>query len=74
VRDAVIHSDLILLTTPGCVRNELATNLIVELPIDLNTPAKWQSVTLKNTVAHPAISSLRAAIVKVTQEREEVVC
>ncbi|MCB1695621.1 MAG: LysR family transcriptional regulator [Halioglobus sp.] len=67
VRDAVIHSDLILLTTPGCVRNELAANLIVELPIDLNTPAKWRSVTLKNTVAHPALSSLRAAIVKVTQ-------
>ena len=32
---------------PGCVRNELAANLIVELPIDLNTPAKWRSVTLK---------------------------
>ena len=74
VRDAVIHSDLILLSIPGCVLNELAANLIVELPIDLNTPSKWQSVTLKNAVAHPAIASLRAAIVKVTQEREEVVC
>jgi DNA-binding transcriptional LysR family regulator len=66
VRDAMLHSDLILLTIPRCVRNELAANLIVELPIDLRTPAKWQSVTLKNTVAHPAIPSLRAAIAKVT--------
>jgi DNA-binding transcriptional LysR family regulator len=74
VRDAVIHSDLILLTIPGCLLNELAAKLILELPIDLRTPAIWQSVTLKNTVVHPALSSLRAAIVKVTREREEVVC
>ena len=66
VRDAVIHSDLILLSMPGCVLTELAVNLLVELPIDLNTPSKWQSVTLKNGVAHPAIASLRAAIIKVT--------
>ena len=68
VRDATIHSDLILLTIRRCVHNELAANLIVELPIDLRTPAKWRSVTLKNTVAHPAIPSLRAAIAKVTRE------
>jgi DNA-binding transcriptional LysR family regulator len=74
LRDAVIHSDLVLLTIPRCVRNELAANLVVELPLDLKTPAKWHSVTLKNTVAHPAISSLKAAIVKVTHEREEVAC
>jgi DNA-binding transcriptional LysR family regulator len=74
VRDAVIHSDLILLSIPGCVLNELAAKLIVELPVDLNTPSKWQSVTLKNAVAHPAIASLRAAIVKVTHEREEAAC
>ena len=66
VRDAMLHSDLILLTIPRCVHIELAANLIVELPIDLKTPAKWQSVTLKNTVAHPAIPSLRAAIAKAT--------
>jgi len=67
VRDAMLHSDLILLTIPRCVHTELAANLIVELPIDLRTPAEWQSVTLKNAVAHPAIPSLRAAIAKVTQ-------
>ena len=72
VRDAVIHSDLILLSIPGCVLNELSANLLVELPIDLSTPSQWQSVTLKNAVAHPAIASLRAAIVKVTREREEL--
>ena len=71
VRDAVIHSDLILLSIPGCVLNELSANLLVELPIDLSTPSQWQSVTLKNAVAHPAIASLRAAIVKVTREREK---
>ena len=67
----MLHSDLILLTIPRCVHNELAAELIVELPIDLNTPAKWHSVTLKHTVAHPALSSLRAAIVKVTRDISE---
>ncbi len=33
LRDAVIHSDFILLSTAGCVRNEMAAGLIAELPI-----------------------------------------
>lgn len=69
VRDAVIHSDLLLLTTPSCVSNELAAKLIVELPIDMDTPANWKAVTLTKTIAHPAIASLKAAIAKVTQKQ-----
>lgn len=68
VRDAVIHSDLMLLTLPSCVSNELAAKLIVELPIELESPANWQTVTLKNAIAHPAIASLKAAIIKVTHQ------
>jgi DNA-binding transcriptional LysR family regulator len=68
VRDAVIHSDLMLLTVPSCVSNELAAKLIVELPIELKTPANWQTVTLKNAIAHPAIASLKTAIIQVTQQ------
>ncbi|WP_438985274.1 LysR family transcriptional regulator [Aequoribacter sp.] len=68
VRDAVIHSDLMLLTLPSCVSNELAAKLIVELPIELGTPANWQTVTLKNAIAHPAIASLKTAIIQVTQQ------
>jgi DNA-binding transcriptional LysR family regulator len=68
VRDAVIHSDLMLLTLPSCVSNELAAQLIVELPIELGTPANWQTVTLKNAIAHPAIASLKTAIIQVTQQ------
>ncbi len=67
VRDAVIHSDLMLLTIPSCINNELAAKLIVELPLELNTPANWQTVTLKNAIAHPAIASLKAAILQATQ-------
>ena len=68
VRDAALHSDLILLTTRRCVRNELAANLMVELPIDPQTPTTWHYVTLRNTVPHPAVSSLKAAIEEVTCE------
>ncbi|MDA8962127.1 LysR family transcriptional regulator [Congregibacter sp.] len=67
LRDAVIHSDLILLSTPGCVRNEMAAGLIEELPIDPGEPAIWFSVTLKKTAAHPAMASLREAIEKTTR-------
>lgn len=62
LRDATMHSDLILLTTPGSVRNVLAAGLLVELPIDLQTLASWHCVTLKDSVLHPAIPSLRSAI------------
>lgn len=67
VRDAVIHSDLMLLTIPSCINNELAAKLIVELPLELNTPTNWQTVTLKNAIAHPAIASLKVAILQATQ-------
>ncbi|WOJ94697.1 LysR family transcriptional regulator [Congregibacter variabilis] len=67
LRDAVIHSDLILLSTPGCVRNEMAAGLIEELPIDPGEPAIWFSVTLKKTAVHPAMASLREAIEKATR-------
>lgn len=62
VRDATLHSDLILLTTRQCVQNELAANLMTELPVDLHTPTTWHAVTLRHSVPHPAISSLKAAI------------
>lgn len=68
VRDAVLHSDLILLTTRRCVRNELQAELVVELPIDLMTPTTWHVVTLKNTVSHPALASLLEAIAIATRE------
>jgi len=71
VRDATLHSDLILLTTRRCVRNELAANLMVELPIDPQTPTTWHYVTLRHTVPHPAIASLKAAIEEVTDVTSE---
>jgi len=65
VRDAALHSNLILLSIRLCVQNELAAKLMVELPVDLKTVSKWHSVTLKNTVPHPAVTSLKQAIAKV---------
>ena len=68
LRDAVMHSDLILLSTRGCVRNEMAAGLIEELPIDPREPAIWFSVTLKKSAVHPATASLREAIAKATRQ------
>lgn len=67
-RDSVIYSDLMLLSTRGCVRDSLAANLIVELPLDIKTPTTWHVATLRNSILHPATSSLRDAIVAATHE------
>jgi DNA-binding transcriptional LysR family regulator len=68
MRDATMNSDLILLTTRGCVRNALNANLLVELPVDLQTSGDWYAVTLKNAVLHPAIPSLRKEIFEASAE------
>jgi DNA-binding transcriptional LysR family regulator len=68
LRDAVMHSDLILLSTRGCVRNEMAAGLMAELPIDPAEQAIWFSVTLKKAAVHPATASLREAIQKATNQ------
>lgn len=62
VRDATINSDLIMLATDQCLRTEVAVNMIAELPIDLKTPTRWQCVTLKNSIAHPALANLKSDI------------
>lgn len=67
LRDAVMNSDLILLSTPGAVHNELAAGLMAKLPIDPEELAIWFSVTLKTTVAHPAMSNLRKVIEEKTK-------
>jgi DNA-binding transcriptional LysR family regulator len=64
LRDAMINSDLILLSTPGCVRSGLDAHLIEEVPLEMNTPTMWHCITLKDSLPHPAIASLRAAIHK----------
>lgn len=58
LKDAVMHSDLILLTALSCVRNEIKSGLIKELPVKFNLDAMWSYMTLNNAVAHPAIPSL----------------
>lgn len=68
LRDATMNSNLILLTTRGCVRNALNANLLVELPVELQTPGNWYAVTLKNAVLHPAIPSLKKAIREASAE------
>lgn len=68
MRDVTMYSNLILLTTRGCVRDAIAANLLVELPIDLETQTTWHVATLRNSVLHPATLSLRDAIVKTACE------
>ena len=62
VRDATINSDLIMLATDKCLRAEVDVEMIAELRVDLKTPTTWQCVTLKNSIAHPALASLKKAI------------
>lgn len=68
LQEAVRHSDLILLTTPSCVRDAVDAGFLCELPIELGTGALWKVATLKNTVPHPAIPSLQQLIIEIAAQ------
>lgn len=65
LRDAVAQSDLILLTTPGTVRNALALGIIRQIPIDLGIKGVWSVVTRHGRVPHPAVPRLIARIISI---------
>ena len=65
LRDAVAESDLILLTTPGTVRNALALGILRQIPIDLGIDGVWSVVTRHGRVLHPAVPQLIAKIVEI---------
>lgn len=65
LRDAVAESDLILLTTPGTVRNALALGILRQIPIDLGIDGVWSVVTCHGRVLHPAVPQLIAKIVEI---------
>lgn len=62
LRDTTAKSDIVLLTTPDCVRDAVATNVLQRLPIDLWINAVWKMATLRDAVEHPAIPSLKHAV------------
>jgi DNA-binding transcriptional LysR family regulator len=65
LRDAVAESDLILLTTPGTVRNALALGILRQIPIDLGIDGMWCVVTRHGRVLHPGVPQLVAKIVEI---------
>lgn len=72
LRDAVAESDLILLTTRGCVRNMLALGLLAEIPVDLGIDGTWAMMQLANRVGHPALPVLWRKVQEVAlRERDK---
>lgn len=65
LRDAVAESDLILLTTPGTVRNQLALGILRQIPINLGIDGMWSVVTQHGRVLHPAVPELIAKIIEI---------
>ncbi|MCT8159415.1 LysR family transcriptional regulator [Pseudoruegeria sp. SHC-113] len=71
LRDAVAESDLILLTTRGCVRNMLALGLLAEIPVDLGIDGTWAMMRLANRVGHPALPVLWRKVQEVAQRERD---
>lgn len=67
LRDATVQSDLVLLTTRGCIREALAKGVLVQIPIDPRIDGVWSIVTRKGRTAHPVIPSLAAKISEVAR-------
>lgn len=71
LRDAVAVSDLILLTTPGTVRNALALGLLKQIPVDLGIDGLWSVPTRRGRILHPAATSLINKIVETGQREHD---
>lgn len=69
LRDAVIESDLILLTTRGTVRNALVLGILKQIPVDLAIYGEWYIAQRKGRVQHPAVLALVNKIIE-TAHRE----
>lgn len=71
LRDAVAESDLILLTTPGTVRNALALGILRQVPIDLGIDGEWSVVTRRGRITHAAVPQLIRKIVEVGKREDD---
>ncbi|MEN8656952.1 MAG: LysR family transcriptional regulator [Marivita sp.] len=71
LRDAVVESDLILLTTSGTVRNAVALGILRQIPIDLGIGGEWSVVTHRGRVVHAAVPQLIRKIVEVSKRENE---
>ncbi|WP_204113446.1 LysR family transcriptional regulator [Shimia biformata] len=71
LRDAVLDSDLVLMTTTGTVRNQLALGLFEQVPIDLGISGKWMIATMRNRVPHPSVPKLHNKILEVSRREYE---
>ncbi|WP_319825962.1 LysR family transcriptional regulator [Thalassovita sp.] len=69
LRDAVAESDIILLSTPGTVRNALALGLLKQIPIELGIDGVWSIAIRRGRTQHPAVSGLLSKIIE-TGQRE----
>lgn len=62
LRDAVIHSDLVLLSVRSSVENAIRAGAIRQLHLDIDMKAIWAFASLRNAVPHPALPSLKQAV------------
>ena len=58
LRDAAASSDLIILTTAACVRNEIAYGVLKEIPLKMTAHGEWSIVRLIHRVMHPAVPKM----------------
>lgn len=71
LRDAVAESDLILLTTSGCVRNELALGILHQIPVELGINGVWSVVTRRGRVLQPAAQKLIEKIIEIAAREHD---
>jgi len=69
--DAVAASDLILLTTPGTVRNALALGTLKRVQIDLGIDGRWSVVTRKGRTTHSAVPQLIQKIAEIGKREND---
>lgn len=71
LRDAAALSDLILLTTIGCVRNALALGILEQVPLDLGIHGIFYVATRRGQIHHPAVPSMIDKIIEVARRDHE---
>lgn len=71
LRDLAELSDVILLTTPGCVRNALKHGELQEVPLEFGIAGEWSIASIRGHVAHPAVPDLIAKTIEVAQRERD---
>ncbi len=69
LRDIASTSDLILLTTIGCVYREIELGILKELPLNVRIHGKWSIARQRGRVLHPAVPRMIEAALRTAEEK-----